>query len=72
MTDTTQPQSMLMAAGMATAGGLLFDESALPRLHLFQAAPQGNSASGRRAPNLNFVRFIFPSGLKFLTSLVKR
>jgi hypothetical protein len=72
MTDTTQIQAKLMAAGMATASGLIFDEYASPRLHLFQAVPQGKSALERHPPNLDFARFIFPSGLKLLTSLVKK
>lgn len=55
MTDTTTLQALLMAAGMATASGLIFDEPASEDLFL-----------GVMAADTNPARYVAKFGLQLL------
>jgi hypothetical protein len=55
MTDTNTLQALLMAAGMATAGGVIFDEPA-----------SINAISAVQAPETSLARYAVKFDLQFL------
>jgi phosphatidylethanolamine/phosphatidyl-N-methylethanolamine N-methyltransferase len=61
-----------MAAGMATAGGTIFDEPASRRCHSPQATASEGTTSGLPAPDRHLTRYVFPSHLKSLSDWIKK
>jgi hypothetical protein len=72
MTDPTTLQALLMAAGMATAGGIFLDEPATLRLDSPQKLAPRGAALGTSAASGTPVWYVLPLQWIFLAERIKR